>query len=268
MRGHYLRVLYRSVFARSYFRPLNTGLFYLALNGLGILNFENDEVSGERYLVRTWLPKAVKSRNPVFFDVGANVGSYSKALLKQFPSAHIHAFEPHPKTYERLIAQNLPQSRTKCHNIAVGASRGTLTLYDRSDIDGSTHASLHQETITKFHHQSSISTQVLVDTLDEITEVEGVPYIDFLKIDTEGHELAVLSGATRLLRENKIGPIQFEFNALNVYSRVFLKDFRDILYNYDLYRLLPKGILALDDRSITTELFAFQNILALPKTRK
>jgi len=42
---------------------------------------------------------------------------------------------------------------------------------------------------------------VRVETLDDIAAKEGVEYIDFLKIDTEGHELAVLSGASRLLRE-------------------------------------------------------------------
>jgi hypothetical protein len=104
-----------------------------------------------------------------------------------------------------------------------------------------------------------------VETLDDVAARENIAYIDFLKIDTEGHELAVLAGASRLLQESKIGYIQFEFNALNVFSRAFFRDFRAILGNYDLFRLLPRGLLPLDDNVITTEIFAFQNILAVPR---
>jgi hypothetical protein len=104
--------------------------------------------------------------------------------------------------------------------------------------------------------------------LDDVAANEGVEYIDFLKIDTEGHELAVLSGGSRLLREKRIGHIQFEFNALHVFSRAFFRDFRNILSDYELYRLLPKGLLPLDTSITSTEIFGFQNILAVPKSRR
>jgi hypothetical protein len=55
------------------------------------LNFQDDEVSGERYLIREWLPKTLNRSKMVFFDVGANVGKYSSMLMKQFPTAFIHA---------------------------------------------------------------------------------------------------------------------------------------------------------------------------------
>jgi hypothetical protein len=141
-----------------------------------------------------------------------------------------------------------------------------LLLHDRADYDGSERASLHAAAISEFHHQQSVATTVPVESLDEVAAREGVAYIDYLKIDTEGHELAVLAGASRLLREGKIRYIQFEFNALNVFSRSFFRDFRNTLCDYDLWRLLPGGLLPLDDNVITTEIFAFQNILAVPKT--
>ena len=118
-----------------------------------------------------------------------------------------------------------------------------MHLYDHADNSGSSHASLYEATITEFHDRSAVKTSVPVETLDDVAMREGITYIHFLKIDTEGHELAVLSGATRLLRENRIGHIQFEFNALHVFSRVFFRDLRTILSNYNLYRLLPKGLL-------------------------
>jgi FkbM family methyltransferase len=264
----YVSKLHRALFARPIFRKLNSRLFYLSLHGLGVLNYQNDEVSGERYLLQTWLPRAISGPKPVFFDVGANVGHYSGMMLERFPTAFVHAFEPHPKNFSRLLGNAFPPHRAKCHNIAIGESPGSLTLYDRADDDGSQHASLHQATITEFHEQAAIETHVPVETLDDVAAKEGVSYIDFLKIDTEGHELAVLSGASRLLREKRIGHIQFEFNALHVFSRVFFRDFRNTLSDYDLYRLLPKGLLPLDANITMTEIFGFQNILAVPKSRR
>jgi FkbM family methyltransferase len=264
----YRSSIYRKIFARPFFQKLNLRLFYLALYGLGVLNYENDDISGEKYLIHSWLPKTITGPTPVFFDVGANVGHYTRMLLDEFPTAFIHAYEPHPKTYLHLVQNAFPAHQVKCHNVALGASSGSLTLYDRADHDGSQHASLHRETIGELYDQAAVGTKVEIDTLDDVAEREGIAYIDFLKIDTEGHEFAVLSGASRLLRENKIGYIQFEFNSLNVFSRAFFRDFRVILNNYDLFRLLPRGLLPLGTNVTSTEIFAFQNILAIPKARR
>ena len=99
---------------------------------------------------------------------------------------------------------------------------------------------------------------------DVIADLHGVGRIDYLKIDTEGNELAVLEGAARLLAESRVGYIHFEFNEMNVVSRVFLRDFRKLLPSHRLYRLLPRGLLPLGERIVATEIFAFQNILAVP----
>jgi FkbM family methyltransferase len=257
--------LYTRLFARPGCRRFNLKLFRLALSGLGVLNYQDDWATGEQFLLSQWLPRIIRRRNPVFFDVGANEGHYTSLLLQQFPSASIHAFEPHPATLAKFTARGLPAERVRIHNVALGDSAGVLTLHDHAGTNGSTHASLYQATITEFHADSAVAIQVPIDTLDDVAAREGVDYIDFLKVDTEGHEYAVFAGAARLLRENRIGCIQFEFNALHVYSRVFFRDFRNLLANYELHRLLPGGLLPLDADITSTELFGFQNVLAVPK---
>lgn len=258
------RDLYRTLFARPSLYRLNRALFHLSLSGLGILNYQDDHVSGERHFVTRVLPRLVRPE-PVFFDVGANVGTFASMLLTEFPQATVHAFEPHPRNYARLQSLGTRYNRVKCHNVALGDAEGTATLYDRADGDGSSHASLHESVISELHGQGVVEVGVRVVTLDTIAEEQGVDYVDYLKIDTEGHELAVLKGAARLLAGNRIGCIQFEFNEMNVVSRVFLRDFRKILAGYDLFRLLPRGLLPLDESPLQTELFAYQNIVALGK---
>ena len=79
--------IYRWVFARPRFRKVNLALFHMSLRGLGILNYKNDRVSGEKYFIEKVLPVVIKNSSPVFFDIGANIGNYSALLLNRFPSA-------------------------------------------------------------------------------------------------------------------------------------------------------------------------------------
>jgi FkbM family methyltransferase len=218
-----VRDLYRILFAHPSFQKLNTGLFELSLHGLGVLNYRNDRASGERHLIERVLPKLVSGPRPVIFDVGANIGDYSAMLLRSFPSATVHAFEPHPATFARLKERRWEGSVT-CHEVAVGGAEGVRRLYDRADMNGSSHASLHEVVISGIHHQQVVSVDVRATTLDTVAAERAIDFIDFLKIDTEGSELEVLNGASRLIGREAIGCIQFEFNEMNVASRVFLRD--------------------------------------------
>lgn len=260
-----VRDIYRLLFARPRFERLNTALLELGLHGLGVLNYYDDRASGEKHLVERLLPKITKRPSPVFFDVGANVGDFTSLLISAFPSAKVHAFEPHPRTFSRLQARRW-SGAVKCHEVALGSSQTTAMLYDRADFQGSSHASLHAAVISEIHKQQVVSVEVRSSTLDAIAAEENIDFIDFLKIDTEGHELEVLKGASRLIGADAIGCIQFEFNEMNVQSRVFLRDFRELLRNFDFYRLLPRGVLRLGDNPWRTEIFAYQNVVAVHKS--
>jgi len=257
-----LFTIYRKLFARPVFHQFNKLLFLLSVRGLGLLNFGDDQASGEWHMVTRFLPTRVRSRPPTFVDVGANRGNYSALLLSAFPDAVIHAFEPHPDSYSRLQARFGSGSVT-CHQTALGEAPGTVKLYDHQDATGSEHASVHSEVFSEIYKHAHTGRDVQIETLDDVAAREGVTRIDFLKIDTEGHELAVLQGARQLLESGRIECIQLEFNELNVISRVFFRDFRKQLPGFDFYRLLPSGLLPLSDKPLQTELFGYQNILAV-----
>jgi hypothetical protein len=116
-------------------------LYFLALNALDILNWQNASISGENNFIENILPKLIQGASPVFFDVGAYHGDYTQLLLKRFPNAIIHSFEPHPKNFQILERIDIPN--IVCHNLGLGDKKGHSTIYDRSDMDGSTHASLY-----------------------------------------------------------------------------------------------------------------------------
>ncbi len=111
------------------------------------------------------------------------------------------------------------------------------------------------------------SCDVPVITIDGFLTQNSLNHVNLLKIDTEGHELAVLKGAVCALRDGHIDVIHFEFNEMNVASRVFFRDFVELLEDYDLYRLVRDGLIPIREYvAIQCELFAYQNIIAVRKT--
>jgi FkbM family methyltransferase len=224
--------------------------------------------SGEDWLLRTWLPaqmERLQLSQPVCFDVGANIGSYSTLLAEVSPDARIVSFEPNPSAFGVLQEKvsSLPQVRLE--GVGLGEVPGKLTMWVPEGAAVSSHASLHSPVLTDLHGYDKVTgIEVPILTLDDYCRDHGIDRIDFLKIDTEGHELAVLKGAHRLLESGAIRIIQFEFNEMNVVSRVFLKDFFDLLPQYAFYRLLKSSLAPLSYSS-REEIFRFQNLVACLK---
>jgi len=257
---------YAAVFCRKRFLKWNRMLFHMSLQGMGLLNYESQNASGERHFLRSYLPTC---KSPVVFDVGMNEGIYSEDVLAVAPDATIFAFEPNPKTYQRACARMNEQANVTITNAACGKTAGSMTLYDYEGSEGSGHASLHPGVIELIHHQKSTQVEVDVVVLDDFADKCGIKYIDLLKVDTEGHESQVLAGTKRLIAENRVGAVHFEFNEMNIVSRCFFKDFVDLLPGFRFYRMVRDGLAPMGDYILLWwELFAFQNIVALaPQTK-
>ena len=248
---------YSRFFARPFFRGLNTFLFRLGTTGLGI----HSHSSGERYFYKKILPHLVKDSQPVFIDAGAFIGRNSELLKKIFPGAFIYLFEPNPRCYEMLRKIETPEIKT--FNIALGKKSEKRKLFDRKSNDLTMHSSLYHEVISDIHESEFVEYETEVTTLDKFTDLHSLEHIDFLKIDTEGNELNILKGANKIIKNSSLDIIQFEFNSMNVISRTHFHDFRQLLQEYKLYRMLPKGIIELENDILNTELFGLQNIVAI-----
>ena len=139
-------------------------------------------------------------------------------------------------------------------------------LYDYASDDGSQHASLYRDVIEGLRESVSTHHAVSIVSLDDFIGNRALAPVDLLKIDVEGNELEVLRGARQSLQKGTIQAIQFEFNEMNLVSRVFFKDFLDMLRGYRLFRLLPRGMLPVQPyHPVLHELFGYQNIVAFRK---
>lgn len=94
--------------------------------------------------------------------------------------------------------------------------------------------------------------QVAVNTGDAFLAKAGVPAVDFLKIDTEGHDLKVLIGFTAALQRKAIRFLQVEagMNCTNL-RHVPMHDFMQFLepLGYHLYRVIGQ-VAEFDGRGI------------------
>lgn len=256
--------LYSFLFARAFFYRFNKLIYFLSLKGLGILNHESNKMSGEEYFIKKYVAKIGKG---IVLDVGANIGNYSKSIRKSNKDIDIYAFEPHPVTFQKLSI-NTSNLGIKTFNVGIGRKTGMLYLYDYANNDGSSHASLYKDVIENIHKSEAVKHEIDIIDLDSFAEKNSIEQIDLLKIDTEGHELEVLKGFEQHIKANKVKLIHFEFNEMNIASKVFFKDFWDILPNYDFYRMLPDGLVLIKHYSpVFCEIFAYQNIVAILKNK-
>ena len=262
---NYIYKTYTFLFGNIYFSKINKLLFNLSIRGLGVLIFDKDMVSkGEIKFLKKFLKNKPQ---PVIIDVGANIGNYSKRLFEINKNAQVLAFEPHPKTFQKLVL-NINSKNFKAFNFGLSDKAEKIFLFDYESNDGSAHASIHKEVFESIYKQPLVQHSIKVETLDEIFfSQKHFKQIDLLKIDTEGSELKVLKGSKRLLKEKLIKTIHFEFNEMNIISKVTFKEFRDMLIDFDFYRILSNGdLLPLKSYwPVMNELYAFQNIIAIQK---
>lgn len=138
----------------------------------------------ERTLIAERLPE-----NPVFVDIGANVGLYSFFVAGQAKGqATILAIEPQTDILDRLktnIGFNA-QTGIKPLDCAVGSENGEMTLF----IDPGNQGESSVKMIGDGGSETAIRvpTKTLLTILDE----EGIDHIDGLKIDVEGAEDIIL----------------------------------------------------------------------------
>ena len=191
----------------------NNWILILAFRGRGYNNSSaNLSKSGELKAILR-----LSNLDPkIVFDVGANIGTYSKLFLEK-TLADVYAFEPLPESYKSLLQlkKNYAE-RFFAFNYALGNVATSMPLLYNMGIDGLASLSLEINDIPYVGKNNVNSVKVDVRTLDDVfleirnfNQLEG---IDILKIDVEGFEMEVISGAKSMLEKCPPKAIILEFN--------------------------------------------------------
>ena len=173
------------------------------------------------------------------------MGEYTKLWLENLKQAgrsgDIFVFEPSSAAMANLQKEFTGVAGVKLFQQALSDRVGEAVLY--SDFAGSGSGSLTNRNLTHVGLAMGQQEKVPVGTLADFCQQQNVSKIDFLKMDVEGYELAVLKGAANMLAAGSIRFIQFEFGGTHVDTRVFFKDFYYLLSpKYNIYRILKNGL--------------------------
>ena len=133
---------------------------------------------------------------PVVLDVGANIGLHSMSWAATRADVQVFAFEPSPATaitLERNVARNGLGDRIEIVRAAVSDHEGTAVLLECDDNAYSSLKDTGRKNVIG-------SVEVPTLTLDQFVERRQIPELALIKVDVEGLETEVLSGAERTLR--------------------------------------------------------------------
>lgn len=208
-------------------------------------NYENCdmETNGEYFFI----DHVLKELDPkVMFDIGANEGDYSQLLVERFPKAELHCFEPDQRAFS-LLEKRLANRKKNAHlnKLALSDKAGKAKFY----LNEKDHTlnSLFDMNRIGYAYESRV-VEVEVATVDGYCQKNKVKDIDFLKIDVEGNELAVMHGAAEAFKAGTIKMLQFEYGNSSIASRTYLKDYFDFFLanGYSLYKIMPRGLIKLN----------------------
>ena len=127
-------------------------------------------------------------------DVGANIGNHSVFFGKVLGAKQVLAFEPQPNVYSTLCRNLELNGLTEAlaYNCLVGAKsgRGEVAKFNPRNLGGTAFVAAKDGSIPMV-------------ALDDLIDAEEMKNLGFVKIDTEGMQMAVLQGAKKILKAKK-----------------------------------------------------------------
>ena len=140
---------------------------------------------------------SVLPRDAVMLDIGANIGNHAIFLAEG--CREIHCFEPNPKVAERLrrnIAHNDLNDRISVYEFGLGDRDEVLTFAENSEGNlGASRFIRFGEEVKNNHRIMKLEVKCAASAIEAL----NLDRIDFIKIDVEGMEEAVLTALNEII---------------------------------------------------------------------
>lgn len=217
------------------------------------LNYDNcnSQTNGEFFFLATYA-KSFK----FCVDIGANVGDYARKIRDLNHKCRIICFEPNIALKDKILGQGIKE----VYAYAVDSKSKKVTL--NINVSDPTQSSMYRKNV----HTTPLVVESV--SIDDFAKHNRLPFISFIKIDTEGNELKVLKGCRNLIKNNAIDFIQFEYGGTYLDAHIKIKDIYELLKkNYIICHLLPSGLLPLE-YSLKLENYRYSNWVAISRTWK
>jgi len=184
----------------------------LARLGIRIIKLKYyPEISNRKIIENFADPQSIS----VIFDVGANVGQSALEFKGSYPESTIYSFEPFSENFEKLKEKASRVTGIVPNKIALSNRTETNDVFRDLNLFSEWNS---LEPITQkllAESDSKRSENIQIEKGDDFCARNNISKIDLLKIDTEGHDLAVLEGFSDMLRNKAITFIFVECGFLN-----------------------------------------------------
>ncbi|MBI3663829.1 MAG: FkbM family methyltransferase [Acidobacteria bacterium] len=143
------------------------------------------------------------TNRPFILDCGSNIGLSVLYFKRQFPESRVIAFEPDPDTFAALEKNAAGQGwrDVELHNCAVYARTGEVEFHYDPEQPGAVRNSVDGDTGPAVRRVPAVA-------LSEFIREE----VDFLKLDVEGAEMAVLEEVARSGKLRNIRAMAVEYH--------------------------------------------------------
>jgi len=180
--------------------------------------------------------------NPVIFDIGANIGTFTTWMARAFPQGKIYSFEPQRAVFQMLSGNaainNLYNVYT--HNIGLGKENNYIEFEEPDYFAKNDYGTFSLvENIIKETTKDKFTVQI--QTLDSFMKIHKIKLVNLLKIDVEGMDMDVLKGGEETI--SKHHPYIFIEHSDN--RRSIIEEIRTYLTKYGYsFEVIGNNILA------------------------
>jgi FkbM family methyltransferase len=164
------------------------------LSAFGWLNTILGDYNQEDKLIEA-ISKSLTPQS-VFWDIGANAGILSSEIASRVLAKEHHFFEPNPRIYSwaQKALEHLPSAHGHPEAVSGKIGKATLSIPRNRSAYGS---------LQKVENGDSDQVEVATVTGDELVYARHFTAPHVIKIDTEGHEVDVIAGMSRLIAEHQ-----------------------------------------------------------------
>lgn len=179
-------------------------MIFSRVNAIDDLPWVKDGHPGlELEIVRPFLPE-----DPVILEAGGHYGEDTVVMAKKWPSSTIYTFEPCPTYYSRL--EQTVASFPNIHSFPFGlySKTGEHVFHVSRNWDGA--SSVLEDNYLPVTIYDDYQIMVYLKNLDEWAKETHIDHIDYMWLDMEGAELAVLKSSPEILKN--VRAISLELN--------------------------------------------------------
>lgn len=169
-----------------------------------------------------------KGLNPnVIYDIGANVGDWTREMMSLFPNANYQLFEANSHNKSRIAQYN--------HHILLLGEKEEDRIPFYKIINGyNTGDSMYLEVSSAFQNNNYTIEYLKKNRLDNYIQQNNLQFPDLVKIDVQGAELEVLKGMDSILENVKHFIIEVSLHRWNK-DAPMVEDIITYMYSHNFY---------------------------------